>query len=103
MTLLVVAIIGIGTYLLRLSFIGTLGERPVPDALGRPLRFIAPSVLAAIVLPALVRPEGPIDLSPDNLRLVAGVVAGVVAWRTKNIVLTTLAGLGALWILDAVL
>jgi branched-subunit amino acid transport protein len=103
MTLLVVAIIGIGTYLLRLSFIGTLGQRPVPDALERPLRFIAPSVLAAIVLPALVRPEGPIDLSPDNLRLVAGVVAGVVAWRTKNIVLTTLAGLGALWILDAVL
>ncbi|HSG78400.1 MAG TPA: AzlD domain-containing protein [Acidimicrobiia bacterium] len=101
MTLLVIGIIGAGTYLLRLSFIGTLGGRRVPDALERPLRFIAPSILAAIVLPALVRPEGPIDLSVDNLRLVAGAVAGVVAWRTKNVVLTTVTGLSALWILEA--
>ncbi|NIR35662.1 MAG: AzlD domain-containing protein, partial [Actinobacteria bacterium] len=31
------------------------------------------------------------------------VAAGVVAWRTKNVVLTTLAGLGVLWILDAII
>ena len=37
----------------------------------------------------------------DNLRLVAGAVAGVVAWRTKNVVLTTVTGLSALWILEA--
>lgn len=103
MTLLTISIIGVGTYLLRLSFIGVLGERTVPDGVQRALRFIAPSVLAAIVLPALVRPEGAIDLTPENLRLLAGVAAGVVAWRTKNVVLTTLVGLGVLWILDAII
>ena len=103
MTLLMISVIGVGTYLLRLSFIGVLGERTVPEGVQRSLRFIAPSVLAAIVLPALVRPEGAIDLTPENLRLLAGVAAGVVAWRTKNVVLTTLAGLGVLWILDAII
>ena len=101
--MVIIVIIGIGTYLMRLSFIGALGTRTVPDIIERPLRFIAPAVLAAIVAPSLFRPTGPIDLSPDNLRLLAGVVAGLVAWRTKNVALTTGSGLVALWILDALL
>ncbi|NIR35661.1 MAG: AzlD domain-containing protein, partial [Actinobacteria bacterium] len=45
MTLLMISVIGVGTYLLRLSFIGVLGERTVPEGVQRSLRFIAPSVL----------------------------------------------------------
>ncbi|MDX1691262.1 MAG: AzlD domain-containing protein [Acidimicrobiia bacterium] len=98
--LAIVVAIGVGTYGLRLSFIGALGTRPVPPAIERPLRFIAPAVLGALIAPALVRPEGVIDLGPGNLRLVAGGIAALVAWRTKNIAATTAAGLLALWLLD---
>jgi branched-subunit amino acid transport protein len=98
---IVVVVIGIGSYLFRLSFIGALGgSRRLPPALLRALEFIAPSVLAALVLPALVRPEGSVDLTPGNVRLVAGILAGLVAWRTRNVLLTTGVGLGALWILQ---
>ncbi len=98
----IVAAIGIGAYLSRLSFIAALGSRRVPPVLSRALEYVAPAVLAAIVFPAVVRPDGPIDLTPANLRLLAGLAAGVVAWRTKNVALTTAVGLGSLWALQAV-
>jgi branched-subunit amino acid transport protein len=99
--LLVVVAIGIGTYLSRLSFIGALGDRRMPDTLSRALQYIAPAVLAALVLPAIVRPEGVVDLTAGNLRLFAGAAAAGVAWWTRNVALTTAAGLGTLWILQA--
>jgi branched-subunit amino acid transport protein len=42
------------------------------------------------------------DLSLGNLRLLAGVLAALVAWRTKSVLLSIAAGLGALWVLQAV-
>ena len=40
---------------------------------------------------------------PERKRVPTGAAAGVVAWRTKNVVLTTRARLGVLWILDAII
>ena len=48
----IIVVIGIGTYLFRLSFIGLLGARPMPAWAAAPLRYVAPAVLAAIVAPA---------------------------------------------------
>jgi branched-subunit amino acid transport protein len=46
--------------------------------------------------------DGAIFLSPMNARLIAGVIAMVVAWRTKNTLLTIAAGMIALWILQLI-
>ena len=101
--LLVVVAIGIGTYLIRLSFIGLVGDGELPVVLRRPLQFIAPAVLAALVVPAVLRPEGQVDVTLDNLRLPAALVAAAVAWRTRSVAATTVAGLGVLWLLQAFL
>ena len=101
--LAVVAVIGLGTYLARLSFIGVFGARRLPPALERALEFIAPSVLAALVLTAVVRPEGDLDLAPDNLRLYAAAAAAAVAWGSRSVLATTAAGLAVLWVLDALI
>ena len=99
-----VLVIGIGTYLTRLSFIGAFGERTMPVWLQRPLQYVAPAVLGAIVLPAVVMPAGSIDLSPAaNPRLAAGLLAMAVAIRFRNVTLVITVGMGALWILDALL
>jgi branched-subunit amino acid transport protein len=37
-----------------------------------------------------------------NARLIAGVIAALVAWRTKNVVLTIAIGMIALWVLSAI-
>ena len=93
---------GLGTWLLRLSFIELWQWMSVPPLLNRALRYVPPAVLAALVVPALVRSGGVIDLSPDNLRLVAGIVAAAVAWFSRNVLLTLATGMGMLWFLQTV-
>jgi branched-subunit amino acid transport protein len=96
-----VVAIGVGTYLTRLSFIGAFGEREMPAWLERPLRFVAPAVLGAIVLPAIVRPEGSIDLIPaSNPRFIAGVLAALAAYRWRNVSVVIVVGMVALWVID---
>jgi branched-subunit amino acid transport protein len=92
---------GLGTWLLRLSFIEAWQWLAVPPLLDRALRYVPAAVMAALVVPALVRPEGVVDLSLDNLRLLAGLAAAVVAWRSRNVLLTLAVGMAALWILQA--
>jgi len=87
---------GVLTYALRLSFIGLLGRHTLQPRVWRALRLVPPAVLAAIIVPALVLPAGQLDLGPDNARLAGGVVAGLVAWRSKNMLLTIGAGMGVL-------
>ncbi|MDZ7749663.1 MAG: AzlD domain-containing protein [Halofilum sp. (in: g-proteobacteria)] len=92
-----------GTYLIRASFIQAWQWISVPPALARALRYVPPAVFAALVLPALVVADGGIDLSPDNPRLVAGLAAAVVAWYSRNVLLTIGVGMGGLWLLQAAL
>lgn len=66
----------------------------------RALHYVPPAVLSAIIFPELIYSAGHLDLSLDNTRLLAGVVAILAAWYTKNTLLTILAGLAALLILQ---
>ncbi len=93
--------IGIATFAIRFSFIYLFGRYEIPDRLRRALRFVPPAVLTAIVFPELLMPGGVFDFSLWNGRLLAGTLAALVAWRTKNVVLTILVGMAALYILQA--
>lgn len=97
----VTIIIGVGTFGLRLLFIQLHGRVEMPPLLKRSLRFIPAAVLAALVLPAMCYPETTLDLSLDNAKLLAGIIAAVVAWRTGNVLLTILVGMVALWLISA--
>lgn len=97
---LIVIIVGLGTYLTRFSFIGILGDREIPTYITRPLRLVAPAVLAAIAIPELVAPADVVDISFGNLRLFAGFIAMVVAAKTRSIGWTITAGMVSLWLLD---
>lgn len=96
---LLFALMALLTIALRASFI-LLGDRfVVPGVLRRALAYVPPAVLAAIVAPALFRSSG-VAVGPIDVRLVAGLVAGLVAWRTKSIIATFASGMAALWILS---
>ena len=85
---------------MRASFLAAAQRlAAVPPGVQRLLRQIPPAALASIVLPALLRPDG--DVDPLHPRFVAGVLAGLVAWRTRNTALTLLVGMGALVALEA--
>ena len=99
---LIVVGMGVITYLIRLSLIALLGRMDVPPIIQRALRLVPPAVLSAIIFPELLSPGGTLDVSLSNVRLLAGILAAVVAWRTKNVLLTIAVGMAALWILKAV-
>lgn len=98
---LTILAMGLVTYVIRLSVIGAIGRIDIPPLVQRALRFVPPAVLSAIVFPELLRPSGVLDLTPGNPRLIAGLLAIVVAWRTRNVLLTIAAGMAALWLLQA--
>jgi len=99
-TWLIILLMGLVTYLIRLSLIGGLGRTEVPPLARRALRFVPPAVLTAIIVPEVLLPSGAMDLSLANPRLIPAVLAALVAWRTKNVVLTVAAGMGAFWIVQ---
>lgn len=95
---LIIATAGLGTFLIRFSFIWFLGRGKVHPTLQRLLQFVPPAVLSALIMPSFVMtPQG--DFSLVNDRLWAGLIAAVIAWKTKNVVFTIIVGLVALWLL----
>ena len=94
-----ILLIGAATYGFRLSFIHLFGRiDEVPARIKRPLRYVPPAVLAALVLPDLVTLGPSVAATLLDERLIAGAVAGVVAWRTENVFATIAVGMGVLWL-----
>jgi branched-subunit amino acid transport protein len=100
---LIVIGMGLVTYGIRLTPIVLLGRIEIPLIVQRALRFVPPAVLTAIVVPELLYRNGQIDVSLSNVRLLAGLIAIGVAWRTKNALITIGAGMIALWVLQSFL
>lgn len=101
---LTIILAGLLTYLTRLSFIALHGRWQPPLLMQRALRYVPPAVLSAIALPEMMIREGQISLlDPLNPRFFAGLVAILVALRTRNLLLTIAAGMAALYVLQILL
>jgi branched-subunit amino acid transport protein len=99
--MITLGIISLGTFLLRFSFIHLYGQLTLPAWMHRSMRFVPAAVLSALIFPALMIQEGHLSLVFSNHRLIAGLIAILVAWRTKNLLATIAAGLGIFWLLMA--
>jgi branched-subunit amino acid transport protein len=97
---LVVVVAGVLTFLIRLSFISLLAHREMPALAQRALSFVPPAVMSAIVFPELLVRDGHVAMGPENHRLIAGVIAILIAWRFKKIMPTIVVGMAALWLLQ---
>lgn len=93
--------LAVGTFALRFSFVYLFGKVDMPGWLRRALRFVPASVLAALVFPALTYSNGRLDLSLNNIHLIAGLGGALVAWRTKNVLWTIAVGMVLFWVLEA--
>jgi branched-subunit amino acid transport protein len=99
---LAVAGAGIITFALRLSFIALLGRIELPVLLSRALRFVPAAVFTAVVVPFLFYVDGAVEVSLGNERLLAGLAAVLIAWRTRSVPLTLVGGMATLWALQAI-
>jgi branched-subunit amino acid transport protein len=99
-TWLTIIAAGLITYATRLSPIISYGRFEMPVQVERALRFVPVAVLTAIFLPEMVYIQEELMLSYRNPRLLAGLLAIIIAWRTKNVMYTILVGMLALWLLQ---
>lgn len=80
---LVIAVLGIGTFLIRWSFLGALGERDMPPWLTRMLRYTPVAVLPALVAPLVVWPDAT-GGQPDPARMAAAAATLAAGWWTRS-------------------
>jgi len=99
---LIIAALGVGTFLIRFSFLGLIGARRLPPWVLRHLRYTPVAVLPGLVAPLILWPEatgGNLD-APRLLAACATVLAGLL---TKNTLMAIIAGAvtlyGALFLL----
>jgi len=98
---LVMLLGGLITFGMRFSLIYLLAEGrfEIPETIRKALHYVPPAVLSAIIFPELFLRDGTLDVSLGNIRLLAGLVAILVAWFSKNTLMTILAGMLALFLL----
>ncbi|MEO8345649.1 MAG: AzlD domain-containing protein [Betaproteobacteria bacterium] len=101
----VIFVVGLLNYLSRLSFIAVFARRRMPPTLERALKYVPAAMLTALILPMIVvDPSSPnlVDATPAfNPKIVAALLAGIVAFFTRSTLWTLGAGMGALWLLQA--
>lgn len=96
-TWLVILALGLGTFAIRFSFLGLVGDRALPGWALRLLRYVPVAVLPALIAPLTVFPAAT-GGTPDPARLLAaGVALGVGAW-SRNMLASVGAGMGALYL-----
>lgn len=86
------------TFAVRYPILAFLNKIPLPEGFFKALKFVAPTVLAAIIFPAALLPKGELALQPTNAHLYASLFAFLVAWRSKNLLLTILLGMATFWV-----
>ena len=64
----------------------------------RALKYVAAAVLPALVVPDVLFRAPPVGWAFDPVRLIAAVVAMVVALVTKSVVPTLASGMATLWL-----
>lgn len=100
---LVIITIGLITFAYRLSFILYADRLSISPTLRRALRFVPIAALTAIITPEVLLHSGTLDLSLNNVRLIAALVAIAIAWQTKNVLWTIAIGMSSLWLLQLLL
>lgn len=95
---IVVPLLGMGTYLIRFSFLGMLGNRPLPPLMTRALRYTAVAILPGLVAPAVLWPAAT-GGATDAPRLAAALVTLAVGIMTRSVIGAILAGGATLYAL----
>jgi branched-subunit amino acid transport protein len=98
---IIISCLGLGTVLLRISFLALAGHWELPVWVQRALFFVPVSMLMALIIPDLLYLQGSYDWSLANGRVIAALCAAFVAWKFKNVLLTMSVGMATLFAIQA--
>ena len=83
--------LGVGTFLIRFSFIGMLGHRDMPEWILRHLRYAPVAVLPGLVAPLVLWPAAT-DGTFDAARALAALATLILGLATKSTIWAITAG-----------
>ena len=98
----IIILLGIGTYAIRFSFLGLIGNRKMPDWVLRHLRYTPVAVLPGMVAPLVAWPDAT-GGDPDPARLLAALSTLFVSWWRGNLLWGAAAGVTTLVVLERLL
>jgi branched-subunit amino acid transport protein len=92
----VIFAMAIGSFLIRFSFLGIIGDRQMPEWVLRHLRYTPVAVLPGLVAPLVFWPAAT-GGSPDPARMGAALVTLAVGYFSKNVLAAILSGAATLY------
>ena len=97
MILAAIILTGIGSYFMRVFFIFALARYQFPPIMLQALEYVAPTVMAALVISLLTTPNGELAA---GLPEIAGLVGtAIVAKVSGNHILSLITGMATYWLL----
>ena len=93
---LVIVLLALGTYLIRLSFLGLIGDRKMHAWVLRHLRYTPVAVLPGLVAPLVLWPDAT-GGQPDPARLAAAAAALAAGYVSKSFLIAVIAGAAVLY------
>jgi len=87
----IILVLGVGTYLIRFSFLGLVGNKPLPQWVLRHLRYTAVAVLPGLVAPLVLWPDAT-GGEVDPARICAALATFGVGLVTRNVVAAIVCG-----------
>lgn len=93
----VIVVLGAGTFLIRYSFIGLVGDRSLPPWAQRLLRYVPAAVMPGLVAPLVVWPTAT-GGEPDPARLLAAGAALAIGALTRSVLGAIAGGMVVLYV-----
>lgn len=81
------------TFAVRYPVVAMSGKIKLSPQFLQILRYVPPTVLTAIVVPAILMPDNELLIALTNSRLVGAVIAIIVGFWQKNLLLTIVVGM----------
>jgi branched-subunit amino acid transport protein len=97
--LVIIISMAIVTFATRFGCVALFRQTKMPAWLERWLKHIPTAILTALIIPALILPKGQVDITLHNHYLLAGILAAIVAYKSRNIVSTIVLGMGTMIVL----
>ncbi len=94
---LIILLLGAGTFLIRFSFLGVIGDRKLPEWVLRHLRYTPVAVMPALIAPLVLWPAAT-GGQTDPARMLAAAATLILGMTIRNVLAAILGGAGTLYL-----
>lgn len=91
---------GIATYLTRFPLLVLSRKKEIPEGLLKYMEYIAPSILTALIVPAIFIQNGKLNWSFSNIYIIAAIITSLVAYFSKNMLVSVITGICSVGLLS---